>query len=205
MILHTFGDSHSYIGWNFSIDSLEIKHKKSGPYTMARFGMEKLNLLDIKNEGVNENDIVCFCFGEIDCRTHLGKPQNFKIYKDIIDKIVSQYFEAIQINISRYNNITTLVFNIVPAFNVTSEFIQNTQWPHIGSNEERKIITLYANSKLREYSQKYKYIFFDVYDNYCDKDGFLNPELSDTTLIHIGNGVYMEKFLKKLLNELQNN
>ena len=194
MILHTFGDSHSRCAsWKtISVSNLEIKCYTGTPTTMARFGIDKLSFLNIKDFGVNENDMVCFCFGEIDCRAHFTKPQNFKIYKELINEIVSRYFEAIKINVEQYKNLTTIVFNVVPP----TKFFNDGSF--IGTDEERKIVVLYMNSKLKELCKKYNYIFFDVYDKYCDNTGFLNSKLKDST-VHIGNGIYIEEFLKNKL------
>lgn len=200
MILHTFGDSHSRIGWQISVPDLQIEHGKNGAYTMARFGLEKINLINIKNENVNENDVVCFCFGEIDCRSHICKSGNFKIYQNLIDDIVYRYFEAIKLNVEQYKNLTTMIFNVVPAIKVTSDFIQTPSFPHVGSDEERKMVTKYMNNKLKELCGKYNYVFFDVYNKYCDNDGFFNIDLKDYS-VHINNGIYIEEFLKRLFNK----
>jgi len=198
MTLHTFGDSHtdSIVRANSENLNLQIVCKFTGPITMARFGLEKLNLLNIKNYKVNNGDIVCFSFGEIDCRSHLCKPQNFKIYKELINVLVYKYFEAIKINVDQYNNIKTMVFNIVPTIRRINTF-SNPEFPHIGLDDERKLITLYMNSKLKEHCEKYNYIFFDVYEKYCDLDGFLNLNLKDSA-IHIGNTIYINEFLKNI-------
>ena len=90
-----------------------------------------------------------------------------------------------------------MIFNVPPT--ARKELIdENLYYPHEGTNEERKTVTLYMNAKLKEYCEKYNYIFFDVYDKYCDKDGLLNPELSQD--IHIKNNIHMAEFLKDLKN-----
>ena len=195
MNLITFGDSHRWIGWEFSVPNLTIKSGKGGPFTMARFGMEKLNLLNIKDSGVNEGDITCFCFGEIDCRSHICKPQNLMMYNNLIDYIIIGYFEAIKMNVDQFKNLTTMVLSVVPT-PVKDITIQNPEYPFVGSDNERKTVTLYMNSKLKEYCKKHNYIFLDVYEKYCDKDGFLNSKLSDGQ-VHIKNGIHIQEFLFK--------
>jgi hypothetical protein len=196
MILRTFGDSHSRIGWQISVPNLQIIIGKNGAYTMARFGMEKLNLFNIKNEGVNEGDAVCFCFGEIDCRSHLCKPEIFKIYESLINDIVFRYFEAIKSNIEQYKNLKIMVFNVMPAIRVTPDFIQTPSFPHIGSDVERKTVTSYMNAKLKEFSEKHNYIFIDIHSKYSDSDGFFKSELKDSS-VHMNNGIYLSEFLSK--------
>jgi len=207
MILHTFGDSHSYYPWNsIKTKELIIKIHHIGPKTCAAFGLEKLNVLNIKNNfDVNEGDVVCFCFGEIDCRAHLCQTKNFKIHKILIDEIVSHYFEAIKVNVEQYKNLIVLVYNVVPVYKVDSRIILSeptkaNPYPFVGSNEERKEVTLYMNSKFKEYCEKYNYMFFDVYDKYCDEEGFLNLKFkTNDNTVHIGNGIYITEFLKIIL------
>jgi len=160
MILHTFGDSHrcsikcSTEGSNVTF----INHNYGGAFTMARFSIEKLNLINIKNRNVKEGDAVCFCFGEIDCRSHFAKLSNFE---QIIDEIIYRYFEAIKLNVEQYENLTTIVFNVVPPIKVVPGVYQHPEFPHQGTDEERKKVVLYMNSKLKEYCEKYNYLFFN--------------------------------------------
>ena len=198
MILHTFGDSHCFFPWNMiEIDNLIIKTHHLGPKTCASFGLEKLNLINIKNMGVDEGDAVCFCFGEIDCRSHMCKPQNYEIYKTLINEIVFRYFEAIKLNVEQYKNIIILIFNVVPAIKVTEKTPENLLFPYIGSDEERKTVTLYMNGKLKEYCKKNNYLYLDVYDKYCDENGLLNINFSDNN-VHIKNEIYILEFLNEL-------
>ena len=118
MKLHTFGDSHRKYIYCYETDPDSVINKiifnTGGPWTMSHFGLEKLNLLNIKDHGVAEGDAVCFCFGEIDCRSHLCKPENFEKHKDLIDYMVPHYFEAIKENVEQYENLTTLIYNVLP-------------------------------------------------------------------------------------------
>jgi hypothetical protein len=40
--------------------------------------------------------------------------------------------------------------------------------------------------------------FFDIYNKYTDKFGYLNKELSDGN-VHINNGVYIQEFITNTL------
>ena len=74
MQIHTFGDSHSYSGWE-RIKNIKINIHHLGPILAYSFGRDGLSRNNIANScfNVNENDIVIFCFGEIDCRGHVHK------------------------------------------------------------------------------------------------------------------------------------
>jgi hypothetical protein len=56
------------------------------------------------------------------------------------------------------------------------------------------------NEKLKEYCKNYNYIFFDVYENYVDDKGYLNPMYSDNNC-HIDNPVFIIEKLKSIINE----
>jgi hypothetical protein len=61
------------------------------------------------------------------------------------------------------------------------------------TDEERKQYVLYFNKKLKEKCIENNYIFFDIYNNYIDENGFLRKDLSDGS-VHIGNGIYINNF-----------
>jgi hypothetical protein len=202
-IIHTIGDSHSFYGWN-KIEHRDINKGISinhiGTVTMASFGLNYSKLVNLKAMGVKENDTLVFCFGEVDRRCHLCKPNNLTKYKDIVDYIVDKYFEAIKELVADFVKLNISVFNIVPPMYMDEQDYNNYgekssyQYPFIGTNEDVKAATLYTNGKLKEYCQKYNYVYFDVYDCYCDENGFLNPLLKDIT-IHIDNPVHIIKFI----------
>ncbi len=199
MSIHTFGDSHSCNGWT---GWTRIIQHHLGPVLCYSFGKEKLNSCDIRNFNIKEGDTIIFCLGEIDCRCHVYKHiTETTTYQDIINNIVDNYFEAIELNVSisqiKLKNVC--VFNIVPPIEKNNTFkngYPETKYPHLGTDEERKQYTLYFNKKLKEKCIEKDYIFFDVYNNYVDKYGFLRKDLSDGT-IHIGNGVYLSNFIKE--------
>ena len=64
----------------------------------------------------------------------------------------------------------------------------------MGTDEERKQYTLYFNEKIKEKCIEKEYIFFDIYNNYIDENGYLRKDLSDGN-VHIGNGIYISNFI----------
>jgi hypothetical protein len=213
MILHVLGDSHRIAIFNAAKETgLQVTEDLGEGYTIARIGAQKLELINIADKNkfnISEGDAICFVFGEIDCRTHLCKPKNFKNYKELIDEIVLRYFEAIKMNAEQYKNLKVLVNNVVPAVSVIDnpQLLEhygpqtNTPYPFNGTDEERKIVADYMHVKYKEYCKKFNFIFIDVYDKYCDEKGMLlryriengkSIQMSDTT--HIWNNIYLKEF-----------
>ena len=192
MSIHTIGDSHSANGWTGT-----IQHHL-GPVLCYSFGKEKLNRCDIRNFNIKDGDTIVFCLGEIDCRCHIHKHiTETTIYQDIINNIVDNYFEAIELNVSisqiKLKNIC--VYNIVPPIQKYNT-AENPEYPYLGTDEERKQYTLYFNEKLKEKCIEKEYIFFDIYNNYIDENGYLRKDFSDGN-VHIGNGIYISNFIKE--------
>ena len=192
MPIHTFGDSHSYHGWS----NVKIHHL--GPILCYSFGKEKLNRCDIRKFDVKDGDSVVFCFGEIDCRCHIHKHiTETATYQDIINDIVNKYFDAIELNISvlqkQLKNVC--VFNVVPPIEKHNTK-EESMYPFLGTDEERKRYVLYFNKRLEEKCRERQYVFINVYNKYIDDNGFLNKKLSDGN-VHVHNGEYISEFIKE--------
>ena len=192
MSIHTIGDSHSCSGWT------GIIQHHLGPVLCYSFGKEKLNKCDIRDFNIKDGDTIVFCLGEIDCRCHIHKYITDTItYQDIINNIVDNYFEAIELNVSisqiKLKNIC--IYNVVPPIQTYTTW-KNLEPLFLGTDEERKQYALYFNEKLKEKCTKKNYVFFDIYNNYIDQNGFLRKDLSDNN-IHIGNGIYINNFIKE--------
>ena len=192
MSIHTIGDSHSYNGWT------GIINHHLGPVLCYSFGKEKLNRCDIRNCNIKDGDSIIFCLGEIDCRCHVYKHINDVItYQTIIDNIVDNYFEAIELNVTtsqiKLKNIC--VYNVVPPIQ-RHNTPENSEYPYLGSDDERKQYTLYFNKKLKEKCNEKQYVFFDIYDKYIDENGFLRKDLSDGS-VHIRDGIYISQFINE--------
>jgi len=194
MSIHTIGDSHSVNGWNGI-----IRHYL-GACLCYSFGKEKLNRCDIRKFNIKDGDTIVFCYGEIDCRCHIHKHiTDTTTYQDIINTIVDNYFEAIELNVSisqiKLKNVC--VYNVVPSIQKYNT-CENPEYPYLGTDEERKQYVLYFNEKIKEKCIEKDYIFFDIYNNYIDENGFLRKDLSDGT-VHIRNGIYISNFIKERL------
>lgn len=200
MRIHTFGESHAMFGWR-NLPYINIHHI---PATLCySVGRDGLNRLNIRYGGVEEGDVVIYCFGEIDCRCQIQKYTNeTTTYKDVIDPIVERYIDVIKLNQQQVGNITTCIFNVVPAAR-KGTFSEAPEYPHIGTDAERKMYVEYFNSKLREHCKLNNFIFIDVYSKYQDSEGYLNFEYSDG-VVHINNPIFIEEFLKEHIFPLGN-
>tara|TARA_Y100000389_G_scaffold178389_1_gene191550 strand:+ start:281 stop:871 length:591 start_codon:yes stop_codon:yes gene_type:complete len=166
---------------------------------MYSFGKLSLNVCNIKNYNVKDNDIVIFCFGEIDCRNHVHKHiSQTTNYKSVIDLLTINYFNAINDNINQYTKLHVCVYNIIPP---TKKFYCDPShpYPFLGTDEERKLYYTYMNQKLKELCAENNFLFFDIYNDSCDKDGFLKKEFSDGN-VHLRNTSHSSLLLKKILN-----
>ena len=74
--------------------------------------------------------------------------------------------------------------------------MENSYYPYLGTDEERKQYVLYFNKKLKEKCIENNYIFFDIYNNYTDENGFLRKNLSDGN-VHIAKGIHISNFIKE--------
>ena len=93
--LHTYGDSHAthFGGWDgVTIDTIRISTNHLIGKLAYSFGRDKIQVV----KGVNENDIILFCFGEIDCRCHINKYE--PDWKLSIDNLIDTYFDTIKLN-----------------------------------------------------------------------------------------------------------
>ena len=192
MTIHTIGDSHSGKGWN------GIIQHHLGALLCHSFGIEKLNRCDIRNFNIKDGDTIIFCLGEIDCRCHIHKHiTETTTYQDIINIIVDNYFEAIELNvlISQIKLKNVCVYNVVPSIQKYNTK-ENPKYPYLGTDEERKQYVLYFNEKIKKKCIEKEYIFFDIYNNYIDENGFLKKDLSDGN-VHISNGIYISNFIKE--------
>lgn len=199
-MIHTFGDSHSMFGWR-DLKDLNVSFNWLGPVLCYSFGNENLKRCNISNYNIQDGDSVVFCFGEIDCRCHVSKHiNNENTYQNIIDKMVLKYIEAIQLNIKeckvKLKNVC--IYNVVPP---TSLQKSTHSWrnPQLGSDQDRKSFALYFNKKIKEKCNENNWIFVDVYDKYCDDNGFLRKDLSDGE-IHITNPIFLREFILKNIN-----
>jgi len=199
MPIRAIGDSHSGLAGLTQQGLADMTQHHIGPVLCYSFGKEKLSRCDIRNFDIKDGDTIIFCLGEIDCRCHIHKYVNdTTTHQDVINSIVDNYFDAIELNLSvsqlKLKNVC--VYNVVPPVQKWNTW-ENPEYPYLGTDEERKQYVLYFNSKLKEKCFEKGYIFFDVYNNYIDENGFLRKDLSDDN-VHIRNGKHILEFIEEI-------
>ena len=201
---HTYGDSHAgtFGSWDrVKVPGIDIVINWLGPKLMYSFGRDKEII--VKQEDIKENDFICFCFGEIDCRAHINKYE--PSWKENIDNLVEEYFKAITLNVKDLN-VKVCVYNAVPQLERSdkrNKWIRDWEEQDPinravkGTDKDRAKYTVYMNQRLKELCKAHGYIFFDVYEKYVDEKGYLNPSYSDGNC-HIHNPIFMIEKLKEL-------
>jgi hypothetical protein len=180
--IYTIGDSHAWHCW-LKIPNVIVGHY--GPMLMHSIGQAENRINHAKD--IPGDAILCFCWGEIDCRCHVHK---YQPYQKTIDVLVENYLNTIRCSKKTHNDIW--VFNVVPPPRRKDIINENPGFPFLGSDEERLAYVKYMNKKLSES----EFIFVNVYDKYADQDGFLKMELSDMH-VHIAE----EKYLVEWINQ----
>lgn len=190
-MIHTFGDSHSDAGWC----AIKGVHTHPiGPLTCHRVGRDGLDAVNITGK-VQPGDIAIFCFGEIDCRCHVGKFVTEGIM-DFANITVGNYFKTLQQNAEANPEVTIGVLTVTPA-SKKNGLKEAPDFPFIGTDEERASYVVCFNVLYRLWCKKLGFICVDVHSQYSDGDGMLNSQYS-TDGVHITNPVFIIGELKRL-------
>lgn len=179
--INTIGDSHCWHAW---LNIPNVEFHLMGPMLMYTFGKFK----PIITKGIPTDEIICFCWGEIDCRCHVNK---YLPYQKTIDDLVKNYIEAIKLNTKEFNPEYVWIYNVAPPTHKDT-IPGNPAFPFLGSDEERLQYVKYMNQKLKESG----YTFVDLYSKHSDKEGFINKDLS-IDRIHISNEEHIVDWINK--------
>lgn len=194
-MLYIFGDSHAL----FSFKGLAIPHQNRQQHsiTMHRIGRDN-HIINYTSDIDLPNNTIVICYGEVDCRCHIGKQVLLSRKEDdVIEELVSLYFKTI----SQISKAKIIIVGIIPPVSqeehdkihgpITHEF------PFVGLDEDRIRYTQKVNEKLKDYSLKNDYIYFNPYA-YYSKNDMLNTDFSDKTIHLIHNSYFLEEFSKIL-------
>lgn len=181
--IYPVGDSHAWHGWLKIPDAAPCT---AGPMTLYHFGKYKPGM----TEKIPMDAIVCFCWGEIDCRCHVF--QHPPVEKCIVD-LAKEYGEAISHNVKGRDPKKVWVYNVVPP--PENPAGENEAFPFRGSAKDRLYFVRLLNLELEQLCEHFGYTFLNVYERYADRKGYLNMDLSDGH-VHIAD----EKPLKEWID-----
>ncbi|MFA5403220.1 MAG: hypothetical protein WC318_06980 [Candidatus Omnitrophota bacterium] len=168
-VIYTIGDSHAWHTW---LKIPGVVTNPQGPMLMYTIGLPENQRNWAKDIPIEA--IVCFCWGEIDCRCHVYK---YQPWQDCIDRLVEGYLKTVSCSKETHKNIW--IYNVLPPPRRNGA-VESPGFPFLGSDDDRLAYVKYMNKKLSES----EFTFVDVYDKYSDKDGFLKMEISDAH-VHI--------------------
>jgi FkbM family methyltransferase len=210
--IFVYGDSHGKFNFNNFEKILFIENtdnriifndRHQSNITMFRIAREQ-KIINFNSNEHDKNSILCFNYGDIDCRCHIQKQINLGRNEDeIINDLVSKYFISIHKNIKEYKKI--VIIAIIPSTH-QNDYEKNYgpithKHPFIGTDENRIRYTKKMNETIKKFCLKYNYHFFDPFLYYTREDGSLKHELSDN-MVHLGNN---EHFLKKFWIDILEN
>ena len=200
--IFAIGDSHTIFFYN----SMKIKEhwfydngysKIKLPLTIYTLLDSELDILNIGNNlgnghelyNIKEQDFVIMFFGfnDIQRNIHLHAANR---YQDEINSILTKYISEV-INYKNKYNIIPIIPCIYPNPRPTAVG-QNS----LGSYEERRIYTIYANNLLKQLCITNNLLYFDIYDFITDENGFIKSDFTNDD-IHLD---YNNKSLREIID-----
>jgi len=199
-MIFIYGDSHARKSFNNLKLPYVDRHENS--ITMFRIGRDNI-IINFNNEEHDENSILCFDYGEVDCRCHIQRQINDgRNEDDVIGELVSKYFKTINNNVNKYNKI--IIVGVIPPTrqfeceNINGQITHD--FPFVGTDENRVRYTKKVNDSIEKLCQEYDYVYFNPYYFYTRDDGTLKFDLSDTCCHLEENSFFLEKFIEKINN-----
>lgn len=150
----------------------------------------------MKSLPIRDNDTISFFLGEIDLRVSILRNASLKGEnpKDVLDKILESYKEALYKIKERYPNCDIVVLRTNPPI---KDGVINDSKLIFGTEKERLYLHSHFDNFFR-YQTDFKY--WDCLSDYSDESGYLKNEfiVSDTNQ-HLNNG---NLFLEQLKNKI---
>ena len=175
-----------------------------GPFTFWRLCREQKSFIDFNkskeyvvcdvkfNTKAEPNQEILIIFGEIDVRCHILK-FGYSKYEETVDNMI----RLIENYIESYNGKFKFhIQSIVPPIYKVNFGNKVPLFPFVGSDEERRDVTLYFNKKLKELCHKINIGYFDIFDIYSDDNNMMVLEKSDA-IVHAIKTPELEKRIKK--------
>jgi hypothetical protein len=203
-MLFVYGDSHA----NFSFKNLPVPSKNyhMNSITMFRVGRDNY-ILNFNPQEHDKDSILCFAYGEIDCRCHVFRQKELGRDEDVIIlELVLQFFRALTTHIKAHKKV--IVVAVIPPIKKDDyERVHGPithAFPFLGTDQDRVRYRVKVNRLLEALCKQNGYTFFNPYDShYMETDGTLKYELSDT-FCHLGkNAIFLDEFQKLLPEKIE--
>jgi hypothetical protein len=195
-MIYIYGDSHAHNSFKgLDIPYVDL-HQNS--VTMHRVGRDGVIINFDPRQHTNDS-ILCFVYGEVDCRCHVQKQINLgRDENEVISELVGEYFGTLKKNVHACRAV--VVVGVVPPTNrekyediygpITHDF------PFVGTDLDRVRYTKKVNRSIQAHCNSRGYTYFAPYAYYTSEDGTMKRELSDLN-VHLGDTtVFVNEFTK---------
>jgi hypothetical protein len=138
---------------------------------------------------------VMLSLGEIDIRSNI-----IKNYPDDYERGVDVMLERIEEFVSRSKEHVRLhLISIIPPIRIHDCDSPNSEFPFVGTDDQRASITQYFNNGLKQIAESSGVGYFDLYELYKDEVSMLKPEYSDR-IVHAIKIPQLESYIKNYFN-----
>jgi hypothetical protein len=203
-MIYIYGDSHAQ--FSFTGLTLPFVYRYEYSVTMHRIGRDNI-IVNFNSNEHNENSILCFAYGEVDCRCHVQRQINAGRNEDeVIKELATNYFNTLKHNIKQHKYVV-IVGVIPPTKRIDYESLHGPMthaFPFVGTDADRVRYTAKLNELLEAGCKEHGYIYFNPYKPYTRDDGTLKYELSDK-LVHVGDTSMVLTQFTDLYNTLVSN
>lgn len=188
-MIYIVGDSHSIYTFQ---DVPNVTSCHIGAITLKRIGYMEDTLLtnQIKLLNLQSDDIVFFCFGEIDVRCYI-KPNLEHRLSITLDSLLQEWIDSYIYTIETLNlsDARRGIMSVVPPPRLSDSAINNKNlpFPGAGTNEERAIYAKKINEILIKKCEEKNWLYLDIYSLYVDDEGLLKKEKTLKDGLHIDN------------------
>ena len=194
-MIYIYGDSHA--SFCFSKMQMSKVIKSVAGVTMHRIGRDKkIPYFDSSHHTIQT--ILCFMYGEVDCRCHISSQIDIGRDEDeIIDTLVDNYLNTISSIVGLHSKIV-VVGVPPPTEHMESDRLVEHDFPFVGLNMDRVRYTEKVNRLLADKCSELSYMFFAPYSFYMDKNGYLIRMYSDGG-VHIRDSTH---FIQSFMNDV---
>lgn len=173
-MIWVFGDSHA---GKFGADD---RFKLVGPPAPTAYGLaheksksESLFILQALLHFAEQNDIVLFSLGEIDCRVHIYRQSIIQKREanEIIFDVIKRYGRVLK-DVRDHNPVNVAVMDVPPAVKQPNVYMVD----YYGTRDQRAEIARRFNIVLKDWCEKNQICFVEIWPFLADERGWLKEE-----------------------------